>query len=101
MRQWFMKYDCPARSFMEALPLGNGRMGAMVYGGTDKDRVSLNLDTLWSSWGQIRKTLQEWFEDFEEGEVTHRHVSHLYSLYPANTINKEETVLREGSGTQK
>jgi alpha-L-fucosidase 2 len=31
--------------------------------------------------------LQEWFEDFEESEPGHRHVSHLYSLYPGNGIS--------------
>jgi len=55
MKQWFMKYDSPAQHWMEALPLGNGKMGAMVYGGTDKDRISLNLDTLWSGWGADKK----------------------------------------------
>ena len=39
--------------------------------------------------------LQEWLEDFEESEVTHRHVSHLYGLYPANIISKEEEELRK------
>ena len=37
-----------ARSWNEALPLGNGRLGAMVYGGALTERVGLNEDTLWS-----------------------------------------------------
>ncbi len=41
-------YSTPAAAFEEALPLGNGTMGAMVYGKTDHERLSLNLDTLWS-----------------------------------------------------
>ena len=41
-------YECPANVFEEALPLGNGALGAMVYGKTDRERISLNLDTLWS-----------------------------------------------------
>lgn len=41
-------YTAPANRFSEALPLGNGKLGAMVYGGTDKERISLNHDTLWS-----------------------------------------------------
>jgi len=42
---WYTK---PATQFEEALPLGNGRLGAMVYGGIDKERISLNEATLWS-----------------------------------------------------
>lgn len=42
---WYTK---PATQFEEALPLGNGRLGAMVYGGIQKERISLNEATLWS-----------------------------------------------------
>ena len=41
-------YTSPASQWVEAQPLGNGRIGAMVYGGTDKETVCLNHDTLWS-----------------------------------------------------
>lgn len=41
-------YRRPATSFNEALPLGNGRLGAMVYGGMGEELVTLNEDTLWS-----------------------------------------------------
>ena len=34
--------------------------------------------------------LQEWLEDYEEIELTHRHVSHLFGLYPGTTINTPE-----------
>jgi alpha-L-fucosidase 2 len=45
LRLW---YDAPARNWNEALPLGNGRLGAMVYGGVETDRINLNHATLWS-----------------------------------------------------
>ncbi|MBV7531047.1 glycoside hydrolase N-terminal domain-containing protein [Chitinophaga sp. sic0106] len=41
-------YKTPAAHFEEALPIGNGRMGAMVYGGVASERLSLNEETLWS-----------------------------------------------------
>lgn len=41
-------YRQSAASWNEALPLGNGRMGAMVYGGAAHERIGLNEDTLWS-----------------------------------------------------
>ena len=43
-----LKYDRPAAFFEEALPLGNGRLGACVYGGVATDRFSLNDITLWT-----------------------------------------------------
>ena len=43
-----LHYDQPATYFEEALPLGNGRLGAMVYGGTVRERISLNDITLWT-----------------------------------------------------
>ncbi|MFJ8477604.1 glycosyl hydrolase family 95 catalytic domain-containing protein [Kitasatospora sp. NPDC094011] len=41
-------YRGPATGFLEALPLGNGRLGALLYGGGAAETVHLNADTLWS-----------------------------------------------------
>jgi alpha-L-fucosidase 2 len=41
-------YAAPAQRWDEALPIGNGRLGAMVFGGLDEERLALNVDTLWS-----------------------------------------------------
>ena len=41
-------YDKPAGQWVEALPVGNGRLGAMVFGGVDSDRLQLNEGTLWA-----------------------------------------------------
>ena len=43
-----LSYQAPATFWEEALPLGNGRIGAMVYGGVARERIELNEDTLWS-----------------------------------------------------
>ena len=43
-----LHYDHPATCLEEALPIGNGRLGALVYGGPQEDRISLNDITLWS-----------------------------------------------------
>ena len=45
MRLWF---EQPAESWMAALPIGNGRLGAMVFGGVADEKLQLNEDTLWS-----------------------------------------------------
>ena len=41
-------YDAPAADWNEALPIGNGRLGAMVYGGIEQEHLQLNEETLWS-----------------------------------------------------
>jgi alpha-L-fucosidase 2 len=41
-------YEAPAGAWVEALPIGSGRVGAMVFGGTEAERLALNEDTLWA-----------------------------------------------------
>jgi alpha-L-fucosidase 2 len=40
-------YRQPAQQWVEALPVGNGRLGAMVFGGTTNERIQFNESTLW------------------------------------------------------
>ena len=49
LRLW---YDVPAAQWIEALPVGNGRLGAMVFGGTTEERLQLNDITVWSGGPQ-------------------------------------------------
>lgn len=41
-------YKAPATNWVEALPVGNGRLGAMVFGGVAKEHLQLNENTVWS-----------------------------------------------------
>ena len=41
-------HDKPAERWLEALPLGNGRLGVMIYGGTQTERIALSESTSWS-----------------------------------------------------
>ena len=41
-------YDKPASHWLEALPVGNSHLGAMVYGGTDVEEIQLNEETFWA-----------------------------------------------------
>jgi alpha-L-fucosidase 2 len=41
-------YNKPATKWVEALPIGNGRLGAMIFGGIEQDRVQFNEETLWT-----------------------------------------------------
>ncbi|HXI71683.1 MAG TPA: glycoside hydrolase family 95 protein [Verrucomicrobiae bacterium] len=42
---WF---DAPAKNFTESSPMGNGRLGAMMFGGVDEERIVLNESSVWS-----------------------------------------------------
>src|SRR5690349_17347011 len=44
-RLWYRR---PARQWLEALPIGNGRLAAMVFGGVPEERLQLNEGTLWA-----------------------------------------------------
>ena len=46
--EWTLWYKQPAKIWTDALPVGNGRLGAMVFGGISEERLQLNADTLWS-----------------------------------------------------
>lgn len=83
MRLW---YDKPAQYFEESLPIGNGKLGALVYGGTDSCLIHLNDITFWtgkpvdpnegegaSKWiPEIRKAL--FAEDYARADSLQLHV---------------------------
>jgi len=41
-------FNSPAEKWDQALPLGNGRLGAMIFGSPDRERIQLNEDSIWS-----------------------------------------------------
>jgi alpha-L-fucosidase 2 len=45
LKLWYSK---PALKWTEALPIGNGRLGAMIFGGVENDRIQFNEETLWT-----------------------------------------------------
>lgn len=50
-------YETPAAEWNHALPVGNGRMGAMVFGDPQRERIQLNEDSLWpggADWGNAK-----------------------------------------------
>ena len=49
MKLWYRE---PAERWIDAMPLGNGRLGAMVFGGLKGERIQLNEDSLWSGGPQ-------------------------------------------------
>ena len=72
-------YNQPAQNWLEALPVGNGRLGAMVFGGVEKEHLQLNEDTVWDGHKRDRvnpealKTLpqvQKWLFEGKNKEAT-------------------------------
>lgn len=61
----YLWYKHPAKEWVEALPLGNGSLGAMVFGGINTETVGLNLDTLWSGYAHGYK-IENKVEHFRE-----------------------------------
>ncbi len=51
---YILWYRQPAKEWVEALPVGNGRISAMVFGGVDKERLQLNEETLWDGYAMDR-----------------------------------------------
>ncbi len=94
-------YRQPAEQWEEALPVGNGRLGAMVFGGVAREQIQLNEDTIWSGGGapwpipagayrhlpEIRKLLFE--GNYAEGEALAR--KHLLSG-PRGDLNSHQTL---------
>ncbi len=54
MKKYNLKYKNPATTWYDALPIGNGKIGAMIFSGIKKEKIGLNLDTLWSGYGNYK-----------------------------------------------
>ena len=80
---WYKK---PAASWNEALPIGNGRLGAMVFGGTQRERIQLNEDSCW--YGEFRErtnpnakeSLPKIRQHLRDGDVTKAEYLARYAL---------------------
>lgn len=61
-------YEQPAANWNEALPIGNGSLGAMVYGGVEHETLALNADTLWSG-SPIKKPAADKSKAFQKAQT--------------------------------
>ena len=86
--EWVLWYARPAGKWVEALPVGNGRLGCMVFGGVAKERLQLNEDSLWSgkpapdadrpdAWKHLPEIRKLLFERnyVEAGKLTDQHMT--------------------------
>lgn len=65
-RRWELWYRQPAQRWLDALPLGNGRVGAMVFGGVNQERIELNESTVWSGGANYSNVIPFAFEHLTE-----------------------------------
>jgi alpha-L-fucosidase 2 len=84
-------YKQPARNWNEALPIGNGRLGAMIFGNAAEELIQLNEETLWSGGpvntnpnpqapqylGEVRKALFN--QDFKKAEELTKKIQGLFT----------------------
>ena len=77
-------YAQAAEKWTEALPLGNGRMGAMVFGGVFDERIQFNEDTLWNGFPH----------DYDRAGA-HDHLGEIRQLLFDNKIKRAEDVTRK------
>lgn len=96
-----LHYLKQADYFEEALPIGNGSLGAMVYGGTHTDKISLNHENIWSgtperkikygakeSYEKAKTHMQNGDAAAAENEITNgMHTSWSQSYLPMGTLN--------------
>ena len=71
-------YKHPANEWTEALPLGNGHLGAMVFGGVTNEVISLNESTLWSG-GPVKTNINPNSPKYLDSVRTALLVNHDYT----------------------
>lgn len=79
-----LHYDSPASSWSEALPIGNGRLGGMIYGRTSTELIQLNEDSVWYGGPQDRTP----------GDA-HRNLDRLRQLIRDEQHSEAESLVRE------
>src|SRR5690625_5890994 len=78
MSIWF---DKPAKNWEEALPIGNGRLGGMVFGTVHTERIQLNEDSIWYGGPMNRNN-----------SSTLKHLSKIRNLILGGQIEKAENL---------
>lgn len=83
MPPFTLTYKDPAKEWSEALPIGNGKLGAMVFGGVNSEELKLNEDTVWYSGRQNR-----------EPKDAFKHLAQLRQLIRQGELSEAEDLLQ-------
>ena len=95
-----MIFEAPATVWQEAFPLGNGRIGALMFGDGEAETLCLNEDTLWSGYpGDPRTGMGH--EDIKKAEVYAKEGSYLQAAQVLNQAQEtaEDVEMYEPFGT--
>ena len=114
-------YQHPARTWSEALPVGNGRLGAMIFGGVPRERIQFNEHSVWTGephdyahpgaykhLGAIRELLFAGRQKDAEGLATREFMSvpvrqkayQPFRRYPAGVSGRDRHRLPPGTRSQ-
>ena len=85
MKENRLWYRSPAADWNEALPVGNGILGMMVFGGVGEERVQLNEETFWSGWE---------YPEFDNPE-TRTHLDEMRGLLFAGEYTKAQQLCNQ------
>lgn len=88
-----MWFQSPAERWLQALPVGNGRLGAMVFGGANRERLHLTENTLWSGAPSVQGV----------NPAARESLSEIRSLFFAGRYTEAEELCRKnllGNGSQ-
>ena len=91
--EWSMKmiFEAPATVWQEAFPLGNGRIGALMFGDGEAETLCLNEDTLWSGYPGDPRTGMG-YEDIKKAEVYAKEGSYLQATQEIGRASCRERV---------
>ncbi len=96
--KFLLKYNQPANNWYEALPIGNGRLGAMVFGGFNNERIQLNEESLWagSSFDRNNPNSKKYLNKiqnliFEEKIVEAEELASKYMLGTPSKVRSYQT----------
>ena len=95
-----MIFEAPATVWQEAFPLGNGRIGALMFGDGEAETLCLNEDTLWSGYPGDPRTGMG-YEDIKKAEVYAKEGSYLQATQVLNQAQEtaEDVEMYEPFGT--
>jgi len=89
-QQLSLRYETAAKEWTEALPLGNGRIGAMLFGGVQEEHLQINEDTLWGGGPH----------DYTNPEA-YSHLSELRQLIFAGKVKEADELTAKMMGRPK
>lgn len=102
-----LHYDKPAKEWTEALPIGNGRLGAMIFGKVGEELIQLNEATLWSGGPVPKNVNPSAFENLEptrkalrEGdyEKAYELTKKMQGLYSESYLPLGDLILKQDFG---